>query len=190
MALGLLTRFVYGFGAGLIRSVIIIARAQSKKGKKELQAKDYFRWHMQAEALGYFLGPFILVITFHTKGKNEQAALYLAIAQATIWLIFVLSFSENVSQASEAIRASITTRDWNNSSEGSQSEVNNTARSGRHEADDFIKALLYNQVPMTSFFNRRTMLALFALLSGFLLITFIWPFFALIKGRKSFEVAV
>lgn len=71
MALGLLTRFVYGFGAGLIRSVIIIARAQSKKGKKELQAKDYFKWHMQAEALGYFLGPFILVITFHTKGKNE-----------------------------------------------------------------------------------------------------------------------
>lgn len=34
------------------------------------------------------------------------------------------------------------------------------------------------------------MLALFALLVGFLLITFIWPFFALIKGRKSYEIAV
>jgi len=65
MALGLISRFVYGFGVGLLRSVIIIARAQSKKGKKDLQARDYFKWHLQAEALGYFLGPLLVVLTFH-----------------------------------------------------------------------------------------------------------------------------
>jgi len=47
--------------------VIIIARAQSKKGR-DVQAKDYFMWHMQGEALGYFLGPFIVAITFNQRG--------------------------------------------------------------------------------------------------------------------------
>ena len=72
-------------------------------------------------------------------------------------------------------------------SESEQARVPHTARS---EADNFIRALLYNQIPITAFFNRRTMLALFALMVGFLLITFIWPFFALIKGWKSLQVSL
>ena len=43
---------------------------------------------------------------------------------------------------------------------------------------------------MTAFLNRRTLLAFFALLIGFLLITFVMPFFALIHERKSYEVAI
>jgi len=40
------SRFTFGFGAGLLRSVLIVARAQSKKGQKDVQARDYFTWHM------------------------------------------------------------------------------------------------------------------------------------------------
>ena len=36
MAFAFLSRFLFGFGSGLLRSVIMIARAQSKKGKKNL----------------------------------------------------------------------------------------------------------------------------------------------------------
>jgi hypothetical protein len=57
-------------------------------------------------------------------------------------------------------------------------------------ADSFIKSLLYNQVPMTAFLNRRAMLAFFALLVGFILVTFMLPFFALIRNRSSYEVSI
>ena len=43
---------------------------------------------------------------------------------------------------------------------------------------------------MTAFLNRRALLATFALLIGFILITFIMPFFALINSRKSYEVSI
>ena len=45
-------------------------------------------------------------------------------------------------------------------------------------------------MPLTAFLNRRTLLAFFALLVGFLLVTFVMPFFALVRSRKSFEVSV
>ncbi len=66
MVLAFLSRFVHGFGAGLLQSLVLVARAQSKKGKQDVQATDYFKWQMQAEALGYFLGPLLLVITIHS----------------------------------------------------------------------------------------------------------------------------
>ena len=34
------------------------------------------------------------------------------------------------------------------------------------------------------------MLAFFAILVGFTLVTFVWPFFALIRNRKSYEVSI
>lgn len=46
IAFAFLTRFMYGVGAGLSRSVIIVARAQSKKDQQDVQARDYFKWHM------------------------------------------------------------------------------------------------------------------------------------------------
>lgn len=57
-------------------------------------------------------------------------------------------------------------------------------------ADNMIRSLLYNQVPLTAFLNRRTLLAFFALSVGFILVTFVLPFFALIRSRKSYEVSV
>ena len=36
-------RFAFGVGSGLLRSVLMIARAQSKKGMRDLQATDYFK---------------------------------------------------------------------------------------------------------------------------------------------------
>ena len=43
---------------------------------------------------------------------------------------------------------------------------------------------------MTAFLNRRSLLAIFAVTVGFTLVTFIYPFFALIRARKSYEVSV
>lgn len=57
-------------------------------------------------------------------------------------------------------------------------------------ADSFIKSLLYNQVPLTSFINYRAVLAFFSLLTGFILVTFVLPFFALIHNRSSYEVSI
>ena len=45
-------------------------------------------------------------------------------------------------------------------------------------------------MPLTAFLNRRTLLAFFSLLVGFLLVTFVMPFFALVRQRKSFEVSI
>lgn len=57
-------------------------------------------------------------------------------------------------------------------------------------ADNFIKSLLYNQVPLTAFLNKKAFLAFSALLVGFILVTFVLPFFALIRNRKSYEVSI
>jgi len=45
-------------------------------------------------------------------------------------------------------------------------------------------------VPLTAFLNRRSLLAFFALLIGFILVTFVLPFFALIRNRSSYEVSI
>ena len=71
MVMAFLSRLTFGFGSGLLRSVIMIARAQSKKGKKKLQARDYFKWHLSGEAFGYFFGPLLLVVTRHSKTEND-----------------------------------------------------------------------------------------------------------------------
>ena len=57
-------------------------------------------------------------------------------------------------------------------------------------ADSFIKSLLYNQVPLTAFINGRSVLAIYSLLVGFILVTFVLPFFALIRNRSSYEVSI
>mmetsp|Transcript_10548 Transcript_10548/g.12490 ORF Transcript_10548/g.12490 Transcript_10548/m.12490 type:complete len:121 (+) Transcript_10548:558-920(+) len=96
MAFMFLSRFLFGFGSGLLRSVIIIARAQSKKGQKDVQARDYFRWHMQAEAVGYFLGPLLLVITNHSRWENSRTALWLALSNMIVWFLFTVCFVDNI----------------------------------------------------------------------------------------------
>jgi len=52
-----------------------------------------------------------------------------------------------------------------------------------------INSLLYNQVPLTVFFNGRAILATFALLCGYILATFVIPFFSLLSGKSAFEVS-
>ena len=41
-----LCRVAHGLGAGLLRTVIMIARAQGKTGNRDLQAQDYMKWHL------------------------------------------------------------------------------------------------------------------------------------------------
>lgn len=95
MAYAFMSRFLYGFGAGLLQSIIMVARAQSKKGKQEMQAKDYFKWQIQAEAFGYLMGPLLLVVTMHSDESNDRTCMWLAIAQATIWFIFTVCFHDS-----------------------------------------------------------------------------------------------
>ena len=45
-------------------------------------------------------------------------------------------------------------------------------------------------MPLTAYLNRRAVLAFFALIVGFVLVTFVLPFFALIHDRTSYEVSI
>ena len=54
----------------------------------------------------------------------------------------------------------------------------------------FIKSILYNQVPLTAFFNRRSLLASSTILMGFTLVTFVLPFFSLISERPGYQVSL
>lgn len=101
MAFLFVNRFMFGLGAGLLRSVIIVARAQSMKGQKDVQPRDYFKWHMLAEAFGYFLGPLLLVITNYSVWDNDRTALCLALANMTVWFLFTLSFADDNSQSNQ-----------------------------------------------------------------------------------------
>lgn len=90
-----LSRFVFGFGAGLLRSVLIVARAQSKQGQKDVQARDYFKWHMQAEAFGYFLGPLLIFVSNHSRWENGRTTFWLFMTNTIVWCLFTLCFAEN-----------------------------------------------------------------------------------------------
>lgn len=99
MSFAFLSRFLYGFGSGLLRSVIIIARAQSKKGKQSQQARDYLKWHLKGEAFGYFFGPLLMVVTNHSKWENERTAMWLAIVTTITWFLFTVCFVDTMSSA-------------------------------------------------------------------------------------------
>ena len=130
--------------------------------------------------------------------------MWLAIVTALTWFLFTICFvdGQNTAQATrEAIRAA-DNASLDSSTHRIRAPYSQSVRSNQQPAtpalhnrdysatDNFIKSLLYNQVPLTAFLNRRTLLAFFALLVGFLLVTFVMPFFALIRARKSFEVSI
>jgi len=54
----------------------------------------------------------------------------------------------------------------------------------------FIKSLLYNQIPMTAFLNKRSMLAGMTILMGFIFVSFMMPFFSLMRDRRAIEVSL
>ena len=76
-----------------------------------MQARDYLKWHMQAEAFGYFLGPLLLVITNHSRWENSRTTLWLAVANSIVWFLFTVSFADNLNPNEGATeRTSIDTR--------------------------------------------------------------------------------
>jgi len=75
--LAFLSRFFNGIGSGMLRSVILIAKAQGMK-QSALQAEDHFRFHLQGESLGYLLGPLLIVITTRDK-LTRNIFLWLAV---------------------------------------------------------------------------------------------------------------
>jgi len=90
------SRFTFGFGAGLLRSVLLVSRAQSNKGRRDVQARDYLKWNLMAEAFGFFLGPLLLVITNHNRWENKSTTLWLAVVNLIVWFLFTLTFAENL----------------------------------------------------------------------------------------------
>ena len=54
----------------------------------------------------------------------------------------------------------------------------------------FIKSILYNQVPLTAFLNRRSILASSTIWMGFSVVTFPMPFFSLISERPGYQVSI
>ena len=54
----------------------------------------------------------------------------------------------------------------------------------------FIKSILYNQVPLTAFLNRRALLASSTIWMGFSVVTFPMPFFSLISDRPGYQVSL
>ena len=116
--------------------------------------------------------------------------MWLAVATFTVWFLFTLCFVDR--QGSQGMAESGTTSLRSPFSAMSSSSPTPAFHGSRHFslADHFIKSLLYNQVPLTAFLNRRSLLAFFALFVGFTMVTFIHPFFALIRSRKSYEVSI
>ena len=69
---------------------------------------------MQAEAVGYFIGPLLLVITNHSRFDNSKTALWLAITQLIVWFLFTLCFVDT------ALMSQQQARDGNQGSTGSR----------------------------------------------------------------------
>ena len=55
---------------------------------------------------------------------------------------------------------------------------------------DFINSILYNQVPVMSFCNQRTILSCLAMVLGFTMVTFVLPFYSQISQRPGFQLSL
>ena len=93
-SLAFLARFIFGCGSGLLRSIVIVAHALSKKSDQTMQAKDYLRFNFIGESFGYFLGPLVMVLTNHSRWENERTCMWFAIINFVIWLVFSVTFYE------------------------------------------------------------------------------------------------
>ena len=82
-SLAFLARFIFGCGSGLLRSIVIVAHALSKKSDQTMQAKDYLRFNFIGESFGYFLGPLVMVLTNHSRWENERTCMWFATEGST-----------------------------------------------------------------------------------------------------------
>ena len=107
--------------------------------------------------------------------------MWFAIITTVVWFCFTMVFYDKESF--------LNTSNVSNLQRG-QSEVvrslhshdsRNSHNSEESHSGIFIKSLLYSQIPITAYFNYRTVLACFAIFIGYILITFLMPFFALIR---------
>ena len=101
--------------------------------------------------------------------------MWFAIIATLVWFCFTLCFYDKESFLT-------TSNVQRRQSEGAVSlHSNNSNGSDESHSAKFIKSLLYSQIPVTAYFNYRTILAFFAIFIGYILITFLMPFFALIR---------
>ena len=69
------------------------------KGQKDVQARSYFAWHLQAEAFGYFLGPLLLFVSSHNRWTNGRTTFWLFMSVTIVWFLFTICFIENMTTA-------------------------------------------------------------------------------------------
>ena len=113
----------------------------------------------------------------------------LSVVTTVIWLFFTLCFSD---EAIKARPGSQERTDERNQEAGE--DLNNTAIQTNvnklSKQKGFIKSILYNQVPLTAFMNRRALLASSTIWMGFSVVTFPMPFFSLISDRPGYQVSL
>ena len=153
------SRFVGGVGSGLIDTSCLISRNYESDSSgiqaKEQSTSTYFMEHKKSEALGNLLGPLLVICAYPIKGDY---AVFLLLAICSLCAGVACSTGLYcVPRRPTVIRAETQSRTYLN----------------------FVKSLLYNQVPLRAFMNRRSILAIMSLLASWTCATFFLPFFAI-----------
>jgi hypothetical protein len=68
----------------------------------------------------------------------------------------------------------------------SQRNYNNKEKKRQY----FIRAILYNQIPLTAFFSWRIILACLALFSIQVMVSFVFPFFSLVLNKMTVTISI
>ena len=113
----------------------------------------------------------------------------LAFVTTIVWAFFTLCFSEGKQdqQNTQRSRSRSRRRGQNRDETNNANHVTTVPHNSQSE---FIKSILYNQVPLTAFLNRRFILASSTMLMGFILVTFVIPFFSLLSQRPGYQVSL
>jgi len=124
-------------------------------------ANTFFRKHQTYVAAGNLVGPLVVISAYPFIGANG-VFLTLAIISFLVWVICgtTMTFSPDES-------------------------IPLTSNEPSRVYSSFVRSLLYNQVPLRSFLNRRSLLAQFTLFMAWTCATFVLPFYTIYLNDKD-----
>lgn len=176
-----LTRFAGGFGAGVISSACLMVHAMDVDERTENMDSDQlheeikkgFIHHYASEAIGFLVGPLVIVAASPNRSPAEIAA-YLSAAILAAWLITaILMMTDYFIQRSQPAQ---------------EEEVLPRANLIRR-VGSFVRNLLYSDVPFTAYFNKRAALAITALFMQWILATYFLSYYTLLGSDRIRIVA-
>lgn len=86
-----LCRLFGGIGCGLLNTACLISRGTRSDETNAETVQKHFRSHMTGEAIGYMLGPIIIMIVYrHQSGETEKVYFWLASICLLVWLLSIL----------------------------------------------------------------------------------------------------